>query len=365
MAGSIDASKISSQPVYRWALRLAGYSFALSLLAVSATMNWHFGLSLGKGDVEQHLFGVASLAVDGLKALLPLFIIVLWRAAHRFAATVAAVLWCACFAWSMASAIGFSAATRETVQAERSGDIERRDSLQRRETELKSLLANVPPHRATNVVRSELQTVNVPVPVMRRTNGCTDFTREDSRQICEPALKLRRELAAAEEAEGLRNELKTVSASLYAFAGTQSVADPQVHTLAKLTGLSLDTVRVGLALLISILVELASAFGITLVALATSQETMKRLSLKAEARAVRDHARAERQLERLGAARQKPDEQSVARIADTAITTGSESETTTRDAVAVRSLREVPRPNAPPSPPRQINGGMAAPVSSW
>src|SRR5215831_12089518 len=97
-----------------------GFLFAGALLAISATMNWHFGTTLGKTEVEQQLFGVASLAVDGLKAVLPLFVIFLWKASHRFMCAVALLLWLLCFSWSMASAIGFSASSREMAQAERS-----------------------------------------------------------------------------------------------------------------------------------------------------------------------------------------------------------------------------------------------------
>ncbi len=288
-----SGQSLSAQPVRRAILKSMGFLFAGALLAISATMNWHFGTTLGKTEVEQQLFGVASLAVDGLKAVLPLFVIFLWKASHRFMCAVALLLWLLCFSWSMASAIGFSASSREMAQAERSGAVERREANATRQAEIRSQLATLPSHRARNVVASELETVDVPVPVMRRTHGCTDFTREDSRQACEPALKLRRELAVAEQSEKLEGELKDVAGALYETAGSVSVADPQVYTLSKLTSLSVDQIKVGLSLLIAVLVELASAFGFTLVALATSRDTLQRIELRSMISAENERLRAQ------------------------------------------------------------------------
>lgn len=281
------------KPARRLLLKSAGFLFAGALLGISATMNWHFGTTLGKGEVEQQLFGVASLAVDGLKAILPLFVILLWSASHRLMATVTLVLWLLCFSWSMASAIGFSATSRETASSGREREITLRHSAATREAELRSKLAALPAHRASSVVQSELETVDIPVPVMQRTHNCTDLTREDSRQICQPALRLRRELAVAEQAKGLERELKEVEAALRATAGAMAVADPQVHTLSNLTTLSVEQIKVGLAVLIAVLVELASAFGFTVVALATSPETLRRIEVRAAARADRDRLKAE------------------------------------------------------------------------
>ncbi|MEM7778531.1 MAG: hypothetical protein AAF732_23385 [Pseudomonadota bacterium] len=294
----VDTRAVAVRPVLRFALRFIGYAFATVLLIISAMMNWQFGLTLGATTVEQYIFAVASLAVDGLKAILPLLVLLLWSAGHRAAALLCSCLWLLCFSWSMASAIGFTASSRDGATAERSGDIERRQSLQRREQELRSQLARVPAHRASNVVRAALETVEVDIPVgvIRRTRNCTRITRESSRRMCAPALRLRRELAAAEEAAKLQSALVGVTARLNQTAGQTASADPQVQTLARLTNLSMEQVRIGLACLISILLELASAFGFAAVATATNAETMRRIELRAAVRLERDTARAARKL---------------------------------------------------------------------
>jgi len=268
------------RPQSRLLMKLFGFLFAGAILAISATMNWKFGYSLSPDPTERHLFGLASLAVDGLKATLPLFIVFLWRARHIGMTFIALALWLLCFSWSMASAVGFSASTRAEAFAGRTGQVETRNALAERAGEIKQLLSAIPAHRMSAVVKAELDTVDVPVTVWRRTKGCTDFTREDSRQICQNALALRRELAAAEESARLEGELADVQKRLGTFAGIVTDIDPQVHTLSMVTALPPDTVKLGLVLLLATLVEVASAFGITVVSLATSRETMLRIETR-------------------------------------------------------------------------------------
>lgn len=291
-----------ARPRGRLVMRLFGFLFAGSLLAISATMNWKFGIGLSPDETESHLFGLASLAVDGLKATLPLFIIFLWRARHVTMALVAMCLWGLCFSWSMASAVGFSAKTRAEASAGRTGQIEARAVLSERETEIKAQLASLPAHRSASVVRAELETIDIPVDVWRRTKQCTEITRENSREACQSALLLRRELAAAEEGEKLEAEEQQVRAKLADYLGIVPVADPQVQTLARVTDVPAETVKLALVLLLATLVEVASAFGITVVSLATSKETMLRIEQRRAAGMHHKHVRRQPAVELASAA---------------------------------------------------------------
>ena len=58
----------------RHALGVLGVLAAGVLLAVSAAMNWRFGYSLGKTELDGLILGSASAAADGLKALVPFFL---------------------------------------------------------------------------------------------------------------------------------------------------------------------------------------------------------------------------------------------------------------------------------------------------
>lgn len=356
------------KPIYR----ISGFLFAGALLAISATMNWRFGHSLSTDVLEQQLFGLASLAVDGLKAVLPLFIIFLWRAGHRFMTLVAFVLWALCFSWSMASAIGFSAKSREEATAGRSKQIETRQSLVERERELKAQLAALPTHRSAAVVRTELQTVDVPVAVWRRTNGCTDFTREDSRRICASALALKRELAAAETAERLAGEALAVRERLGA-GETVAVADPQVYTLARVIDVPAETVKIGLALLLATLVELASAIGFTVVALATSRDTMLRIEARTATVLARERRRTERARGKLAsdmarepvalAAANANGHAQVRAAPPTAVRPGADAGAMGNGMSTASDLNGASGRLGQPK--RQVEGGLALPKQNW
>ena len=58
----------------RHALGVLGVLAAGVLLLVSAAMNWRFGLSLGKTELDGQIYGAASAAADCLKALIPFFL---------------------------------------------------------------------------------------------------------------------------------------------------------------------------------------------------------------------------------------------------------------------------------------------------
>ena len=57
----------------RHALGVLGVLAAGVLLAVSAAMNWRFGFSLGRTELDGQIYGAASAAADCMKALVPFF----------------------------------------------------------------------------------------------------------------------------------------------------------------------------------------------------------------------------------------------------------------------------------------------------
>lgn len=55
----------------RHVLGVLGVLAAGVLLAVSAAMNWRFGFSLGRTELDGEIYGAASAAADCMKALVP------------------------------------------------------------------------------------------------------------------------------------------------------------------------------------------------------------------------------------------------------------------------------------------------------
>lgn len=266
-AGAVTGFSGTSLSLGRALVLLIGFALAGTLFAISAWMNYRFGRTLGVEETDRALYGAASLAADGFKALSPFLLIGLWRARRWLLAGLGAALWALCVAWSLASALGFAAATREASTAARAEAIGAQTALRERAARLESQMALLPAHRPAAAVAAEIEAAGVPRDVWRRTDQCRDVTRPDSLAACQNVLTLRRELAAAEQAARLEAALAETRAALAAAPRLGDSADPQAEALSGLLGESPGAVRGGLALVITGLIELGASLGFTLVAI--------------------------------------------------------------------------------------------------
>ena len=186
---------------------VVGYFGAAVLSAVSLIANLRYGLSLARHPLDQATYAGASVAIDLLKALLPLVALRLWGSRHRLVAIASAILWLGCLSWSLSNAIGFSLATRAEVNAERGTEKVAHagwvTTVDRAERQL-SALGNA---RPVAVVKADLAAANVPASVWARTKECTAITLPESYAACAAVVSLRRELAVAEVAERLEQSL--------------------------------------------------------------------------------------------------------------------------------------------------------------
>ena len=89
------------------------------LLAVSAAMNWRFGYSLGKTELDGMIYGSASAAADCLKALTPFFFFAAIRNRMWSQAAAAAVVGIVMTAYSLTSALGHAALNRLDTTGQR------------------------------------------------------------------------------------------------------------------------------------------------------------------------------------------------------------------------------------------------------
>ena len=195
---------------------VVGYFGAAVLSVVSLIANLRYGLSLARHPLDQATYAGASVAIDLLKALLPVVALRLWGSRHRLVAIASAILWLGCLSWSLSNAIGFSLATRAEVNAERgtekvayAGWV---TTVDRAERQL-SALGNA---RPAAVVKADLAAANVSASVWARTKECTAITLPESYAACAAVVSLRRELAVAEVAERLEQSLAAGHAELRA-----------------------------------------------------------------------------------------------------------------------------------------------------
>jgi hypothetical protein len=248
-----------------WTVLAAGLVVAVT--GLSMCMNFEFGYGLGTSERTGLLLGALSVAFDGLKALLPLFIAWQWRDGRKLRAAAGGALFVIVAPYGMASALGFSSQNREGVTASRehlnASLKEHAADLELAEKRRKEL----GPHRITGAVEADIAKLKKD-RLWDATSGCTDATLSASREFCKRIDTLRAELALVAEdhvltskIEGLKFKVQQLRAR-----GAGREADPQLGEIARAAGLDILRVRSGMNWLLAIAVEAVSCFGLFAIA---------------------------------------------------------------------------------------------------
>ncbi|MFM9939546.1 MAG: hypothetical protein ACKVP7_08630 [Hyphomicrobiaceae bacterium] len=251
----------------RHVLGVLGVLAAGVLLAVSAAMNWRFGFSLGKTELDGQIYGAASAAADCFKALVPFFFFAAIRNRMWSQAAASAVLWVVVTAYSLTSALGHAMLNRQDTAGQRTVATA---SYQDLRTELKRAedqLSWIPQHRPAMTVQSEVDGIKSH-RVWGWTRGCTEITGKANGDFCQRFHALSAELASAQQADVLGKQVASIKAGLAKTQGgsVMADADPQAAVLAKLAsalGLSvkIDDMQTTLAVFVALLLEVGSGFG--------------------------------------------------------------------------------------------------------
>jgi hypothetical protein len=253
----------------RHLLGLLGIIAAGVLLAVSAAMNWRFGFSLGKTEMDGQIYGAASAAADCFKALVPFFFFAAIKNRVWSQAIASAIVWIVVTAYSLTSALGHAALNRQdsagvrAVQAQTYKDV--RADLKRAEDQM----SWIPQHRPAMAVVSDLSNLKN----QREwgwTQGCTEVNGKSQRDFCQKVHGLGAELASAQQADMLGKQIAQLRAEINntATGATHSEADPQAAVLAKLVhfvGLGkvdVEDMQTALTIFIAVLLEVGSGFGL-------------------------------------------------------------------------------------------------------
>lgn len=249
----------------RHLLGILGVLAAGVLLAVSAAMNWRFGLSLGRTEMDGQIYGAASAAADCLKALVPFFFFAAMRNRMWSQAAASAVVWVVVTTYSMTSALGHAALNRFDTAGQRTLAADNHKDLRADLDRAKEQLSWIPQHRPALAVQGEIDRVKTQ-KAWTFTSGCTDITGKQGRDFCQGYHSLNAEQASGMESKALETRIATIQTKLDAEGGGHSVgvmaeADPQAAVLAKLTGLDLEKVQMAMTIFIALLIEVGSGFG--------------------------------------------------------------------------------------------------------
>ena len=170
----------------------------------------------------------------------------------------------------LAGLVGFSAlAAYNTLMqfaAHRSEDPDRqaatwhaaKDRLERARTAADAITARPP---AT--IEPLIGPASVSKKIWKRTAGCTDVTRNDSKASCLVIDQLRGELKQARKKQRLRAIVERESATM-ARLGPPRESHPGAAGIARLTGYDRDEVRYGMFAFAGLLIELVATFGLLL-----------------------------------------------------------------------------------------------------
>lgn len=232
------------------------------LLAVSAAMNWRFGFSLGRTELDGQIYGAASAAADCFKALVPFFFFAAIRNKMWSQAAASAVVWVVVTTYSLTSALGHAALNRFDTTGQRAVEAQAYKDLRSDLKRAQDQLSWIPQHRPATTVESEISGVKNQRPWIW-TEGCVKVSGKQGRDFCQQYHALSAELASAQQAAALEARIAETEAKIGQAPAMTAMAeaDPQAAVLAKLSGLDIDQVQMAMTIFIALLLEVGSGFG--------------------------------------------------------------------------------------------------------
>jgi hypothetical protein len=247
--------------------RQIGLVCVAGVVAASMTMNFLFGYGFGTTPLTSWVWGGLSVAVDGLKAVLPGMIAEQWAARRWLRTGLGLLMMAVVVGYALTSAMGFAGHSRRAhaadIESAQASFVDAKADLARAEARSAAL----GPQRPPEAVRADL----VPLerdPLWEASKSCQERKTSAQRQHCRRVDEFTKEAVRASESAGLREQIAKLRAELKSArerGGGEHVADLQASALAWLVGRDAQGAAVGLTWLAALLVELVSSFGLLVV----------------------------------------------------------------------------------------------------
>ena len=251
----------------RHVLGVLGVIAAGVLLAVSAAMNWRFGFSLGKTELDGQIYGAASAAADCFKALVPFFFFAAIKNRMWSQAGASAVVWVVVTAYSLTSALGHAALNRQDTAGQRAEQATSYKDLRAELKRSEDQMGWIPQHRPAQTVQSDIDGLKNQRP-WTWTKGCTEVNSRANRDFCQQFHAHSAEFASAQQAGMLGKQIAGIKAQLGQQKGVAATsdADPQAAVLSKLAafagmGIKVEDMQTALTIFVALLLEVGSGFG--------------------------------------------------------------------------------------------------------
>ena len=251
----------------RHLLGVLGVLAAGVLLAVSAAMNWRFGFSLGRTELDGQIYGAASAAADCFKALVPFFFFAAIRNKMWSQAVASALVWVVVTGYSMTSALGHAALNRNDSTGHRAQAAQTYQDLRADLKRLEEQAAWNPQHRPYEAVMAAIESHKAQGG-WKWSNGCKDVSSKSEQKYCQAFHNLEAEAASAKAGTSGDARIAEVKAKITDMEGSPALseADPQAKVLTQLAqtyfpNIKIENVQMALTLFVALLLEVGSGFG--------------------------------------------------------------------------------------------------------
>ena len=251
----------------RHVLGVLGVAAAGVLLAVSAAMNWRFGFSLGRTELDGQIYGAASAAADCLKALVPFFFFAALRNKVWSQAAASALVWVVVTAYSMTSALGHAALNRFDSTGHRAQAAQAYQDLRSELKRAEEQSGWIPQHRPYEAVQGAIEGLKAQA-AWKWSNGCKDVSSKAEQKFCQQFAGLNSELASASAATEANTHLEAIKTKIATMEGSPALseADPQAKVLTELASaffpnVKIENVQMTLTIFVALLLEIGSGFG--------------------------------------------------------------------------------------------------------
>ena len=230
-------------------------------------MNWRFGFSLGRTELDGQIYGAASAAADCLKALVPFFFFAAIRNKMWSQAVASALVWVVVTGYSMTSALGHAALNRFDSTGHRAQAAQAYNDLR---TDLKRLEEQAkwnPQHRPYEAVMAAIESHKAQGG-WKWSSGCKDVSSKSEQKYCQAFHNLEAEAAAAKAGTSGDAQIAEVKARIAEMEGSPALSesDPQAKVLTQLAStffpnIKIDNVQMAMTLFVALLLEVGSGFG--------------------------------------------------------------------------------------------------------
>jgi hypothetical protein len=236
---------------------LMGFAVGIGLCSIAATAC--FGLLFAPGP-ERYLYASIFGFMDGAKLCLPTVCSFASENGRKNSARMGLAIYLALAILSGAAHVGLYATVKSEVAGDAGAAREKYEAAKAEKKTLEADLAALGKVRPAGTIEAELAAKRLDARYTR-SKGCKDVTVADSRSLCAEVAALEGELANAVRVDRLRSKLEDAQGRMRGLDVAAAIrsADPQAEQISALTGASPDTVRLWMAIVLSIMIELGSS----------------------------------------------------------------------------------------------------------